>query len=196
MKSILVYPKDGSDEALNFARQCALLIKSELCSNGHNTTEIEGDDADEHTIVNELTSHNEGGFFAFGHGCHELFTVHEDQRPVFFLRNTPNLYNLICYFLSCCTAKKIGPSAISNGAKAFIGFTDAFTFIPNYESIFIECATSGIRTFFQGKCKLDEIEPITMTSFETHISILTSHREHNAARYLLVDKNAMVFLFQ
>jgi len=113
MKSLLVFPKDTSDEALKFARQCALIVSGILDSAGSTKKEIQGDSVTENSIVNALVKYIkcDGNFLAFGHGGPDRFTVHQDQTPVFFLRNTVNLNNLVCYFLCCCTAKKTRPES-------------------------------------------------------------------------------------
>lgn len=196
MESLFLFPKDTSEAALNFARQAALNLKDELCKLGVSTKEIVGDDANELKIVNSLVENKDGSFLAFGHGAPELFTVHEDQHPVFFLRNTQHLSNFVCYFLSCCTGKKIGPAAINNGALAFFGFKEDFEFVPNYEENFIQCVTSGIRQFLTGGCKLEEIEKITNNSFNAEISRLISNKEYYAAEKLLLDLSVMVFLIK
>lgn len=193
MESLFLFPKDSSESELNFARQCALEIKNELCGLGFDTKEIVGDDAGEQKIVNALTEKKDGNFLAFGHGNPELFSVHKDQHPIFFLRNTPHLKNLVCYFFSCCVGKKIGPAAMNDGALAFIGFKEDLEYVPDYKSNFIECATSGIRTYLRGDCELGEIAKITNDSFNAEISRLISTQEYHAAKILLLDLSVMVF---
>jgi len=195
-ESLFVFPKETSEYELNFARQCAIKLKCDLCNSGIQTKEIVGDNANENEIVKELSTKHDGNFLMFGHGSPEAFTVHQDRKPIFFLRNAVHLKNLVCYFLSCCTGQKIGPAAMGNDALAFIGFKENFEFIPYYEHVFFECAISGIRKYLKGECAIHEIEKNTNDAFNAEISRLISQREYYAAQKLLLDLSVMVFLIR
>ena len=196
MESLLVYPKQGSDLGLNFARDCALIIKGILNVKTLPIKEMEGDSVSEISITGGLSSMKKGNFLAFGHGTPDSLTVHESHQPVFFVRNTDNLSNFVCYFFSCCTAKKIGPAAIKKKALAFIGFREDFLFIPNYQQDFIECSISGIVKFLIGKCQLSEVEKITLDSYNRKIGKLINKKEFKAAQYLLHDLSSMTFFIR
>ncbi|MGC1709654.1 MAG: hypothetical protein WA799_07630, partial [Nitrosotalea sp.] len=123
-------------------------------------------------------------------------TVRDDGVPVFELGKTLTLKNKLCYFLSCCTGKTLGPKAIKDGAIAFIGFTEEFKFLLPYRNDFLECATSGIREFLLGNCKMKEVETITRKKFDDKIKDLHSKGANVAAGWFNYDISVMVFFFK
>lgn len=64
-----------------------------------------------------------------GHGDENTVTGYDNKVLVRVGKNEKLLANAIVYARSCSCAKKLGPSSIAKGTKAFIGYTDEFVFM-------------------------------------------------------------------
>lgn len=194
-QSLIVHPTKGQDEVLNFALKCALQIKNSLKSCGLKYVHLKGPSATNHHVKNQLVTMNGGNFLAFGHGSPELLTI-TGGSPIFTISDAPYTVDKVCYFVSCCTAQKIGPETIRHGAIAFIGFLGQF-FVPKYhKDDLINCITAGITCYLLGKCALDEIEKITDDAFYDLEKKLTSNGDLISAANVAHNRNEMVFLLK
>lgn len=193
MKSFFVYPQNEFDLGLKFAKSCATSIKKDLKNNGISIDEIIGCNATSKKVGEKLGKTKIDNFLAFGHGDEENITVRDDGVSVFELSQTIILKNKLCYFLSCCTGKTLGLKAMNDGAIAFIGFTEEFTFLLPYRNDFLECVTSGIRQFLLGKCDVKDIEKITRKRFNEKFKELKSKKAYVAAGMFEYDIGIMVF---
>lgn len=65
-----------------------------------------------------------------GHGSPTTYTGHMGD-PILSVcnYNSQEIKNKIIHFLSCQTAKQLGPDLISKGAKAYAGYYENFTFV-------------------------------------------------------------------
>jgi hypothetical protein len=115
---------------------------------------LAGNDSVRHNVKNELAMlKGQGNFLIFGHGNAELISVCGTE-PTLMMSDTHLLVGKICYFLSCCTAKKLGPQAIKDGAIAFIGFRGLFNVIPGHEDDLAEFCLKGVTEFLIGNCDI------------------------------------------
>ena len=191
MKSFFIYPDSSTESGLKFARDCALTIKEDITVK---ILEYVGSKVTNKKLRSALKKNPAENFLAFGHGNDTQFTIGENEISVFSIDDTDLLSNKVCYFLACCTGKKLGPRAIEQGAIAFFGFKENFTFTPKYSEDFIECCTSGIRDFLLKKCTINEIEKITRKSFEDKSKHFLSINANQAAKWCDYNINSMVFL--
>jgi hypothetical protein len=62
-----------------------------------------------------------------GHGSETMITGH-NREPLVTIDTAELLEDKITYALSCSAAKQLGPIAVKQGARAFIGYENDFTF--------------------------------------------------------------------
>lgn len=74
------------------------------------------------------------------HGTYTTFTG-DFNEPVFAVGgySENEVQNKIVHFLSCGTAKILGPDFVANGCQAFIGYDENFIFDPPSANTFFEC---------------------------------------------------------
>ncbi|MGC1709691.1 MAG: hypothetical protein WA799_07815, partial [Nitrosotalea sp.] len=70
MKSFFVYPQNGTEPGLKFARGCAISIKNDLNNTGISIDEMIGCNATLKGVVKKLKNKKIDNFLAFGHGSH------------------------------------------------------------------------------------------------------------------------------
>ncbi len=196
MKSLLIFPEDESDAGLKFAKTCALELVEYLQIEKHEFGKLTGNNITVDDVITSLTEISVKNFLAFGHGNETGITIRSDTAPVFEINNASLLKDRLCYFLSCCTGKELGPEAIHQGAIAFIGFVEKFWFISDQSKDFVDCCLSGIQEYLLGKCKLTDIEGITKKKFDEKIDHYLSINNNQAAMYFNYDITKMVFLIK
>ncbi len=65
-----------------------------------------------------------------GHGAYPLYTGHWHDRILEVGKYEPaEVRGKAIHFLSCQTATKLGPDTVSNGARAYAGYTENFIFV-------------------------------------------------------------------
>jgi hypothetical protein len=86
-----------------------------------------------------------------GHGLSELYTG--DQGDVVFRvgdYHPDEARGKIVHFLSCQTARELGPDFVRSGCRAYFGYDVNFTFYPEQQDIFFECDSEIDRAFADG----------------------------------------------
>lgn len=86
-----------------------------------------------------------------GHGSYTTFTGHYYD-PVFEVGNYSNaeVRGKIVHFLSCETARDLGPDFIKNGCLAYFGYDEDFVFTMAEQDVFFECDSEIDRAFADG----------------------------------------------
>lgn len=86
-----------------------------------------------------------------GHGSSTTYTGHFYD-PVFEVGNysAVEVRGKIAHFLSCETARDLGPDFVSNGCLAYFGYDEDFVFTTADQDVFFECDSEIDRAFADG----------------------------------------------
>jgi hypothetical protein len=86
-----------------------------------------------------------------GHGGYDTYTG-DFHDPVFSVGNysPEESQGKIVHFISCETARDLGPDFVSHGCRAYFGYDENFSFQPDDADIFFECDSEIDRSFAQG----------------------------------------------
>ncbi|MBI4146795.1 hypothetical protein HY489_05660 [Candidatus Woesearchaeota archaeon] len=117
---ITKYLSEWNKEVITEAKKKGILMK-DLAADKANRTEFE----------KFLTKQNPSFVFLNGHGDAETVKGHKDEPLVKCGDNEEVLKDKVVYALSCDSASKLGASAIKKGTKAYIGYTEPFSFLTN-----------------------------------------------------------------
>lgn len=70
-----------------------------------------------------------------GHGDNKTVTGFDNEYLISKSQNENLLKKTVTYAVSCSSAKELGPACIASGARAYIGYTDDFTFVIDQSKI-------------------------------------------------------------
>ena len=109
-----------------------------------------------------------------GHGFPDSYTG-DNLDPIFskghFRREESE--GKIVHFLSCETATGLGPHFVTNGCRAYFGYSDEFTYPPILAEVFFECDSEIDRGFADG-LTADQVFKKVLARFQQHIDRLKS----------------------
>jgi len=91
-------------------------------------TDLFGAKANRKNVENSLSPKINTLAFFNGHGDEETVFGHDDQ-PILDKDNINITQGKIIYALACSSLVKLGPLAIKNGARTFIGYNDEFMWV-------------------------------------------------------------------
>lgn len=91
--------------------------------------DLPGKRATKINLTNTLSNFQPDLVFLNGHGASDLITGHKNEILIKSGINEGLLKNKHIHALSCETGKILAPSAISAGAKSYIGYDESFVFI-------------------------------------------------------------------
>ena len=86
-----------------------------------------------------------------GHGSYTTYTGHYYD-PIFQVGNysAAEAKDKIAHFLSCETARDLGPDFVRNGCLAYFGYDEDFVFTMADQEVFFECDSAIDRAFTDG----------------------------------------------
>src|SRR5207249_2313497 len=86
-----------------------------------------------------------------GHGFPASYTGHYYD-PIFPVGNysAAEARGKIAHFLSCETARDLGPDFVKNGCLAYFGYDEDFVFTTAEQEVFFECDSAIDRAFAEG----------------------------------------------
>ncbi len=124
-----------------------------------------------------------------GHGSYESFTG-DFYDPVFSVGNySPEESNgKIVHFLSCETARSLGPDFTQHGCKAYFGYDENFSFQPDTADLFFECDAEIDRAIADGLDATGVIGRVRSV-FDTHIAELRAQGSNYKAATLEFDRD-------
>jgi hypothetical protein len=109
-----------------------------------------------------------------GHGFPDSYTG-DHLDPIFskghFRREESE--GKIVHFLSCETATGLGPHFVTNGCRAYFGYSDEFTYPPILAEVFFECDSEIDRGFADG-LTAGQVFKKVLARFQQHIHRLKS----------------------
>jgi len=83
---------------------------------------LEKEGANKKTIIERIIKQKPNLIIFNGHGTAKTICGHKNEVIISGDENSEVLKDAITYSLSCSSASKLGPEAVSNGALAFIGY--------------------------------------------------------------------------
>lgn len=103
-------------------------VVDEWRDRGFEITDLHGDDAVRTRVLDALAAADPVFFFGVGHGNADVFTG-QGYDKIFWTCDCGELAGRVAYMLSCVTAARLGPDAVSKGAACYIGYADTFGWI-------------------------------------------------------------------
>lgn len=93
------------------------------------TIDLKGKRANKYEITKIINKTSPTIVILNGHGNYKSVTGFDNKDLISLGENESLLTNTATYAVSCSSAKDLGPACIKSGAKAYIGYTDDFTFM-------------------------------------------------------------------
>jgi hypothetical protein len=93
-----------------------------------------------HYVAPEACKPNVVYLTGVGHGFYDTYMG--DYSDVIFKvaeYSPEEVRNKIVHFISCQTARSLGPDFVRQGARAYFGYDENFTFLQDYAEEFLEC---------------------------------------------------------
>ena len=148
-----------------------------------------GDDLTEHGIMQAMESHVLC-FFASHGSCDSI--VDERWNDVISTRTTNYAFNgKGLYAVSCWCAQSLMPELCRIGLSLFVGYDDEILFSGD-ESVFVDCALSGLRSFIEGK-RFDLAKADMLSFFDEAIKKAGESSNPFEKMFLLHDKESLIF---
>jgi hypothetical protein len=124
-----------------------------------------------------------------GHGSYESFTG-DFYDPVFSVGNySPEESNgKIVHFLSCETARSLGPDFTLHGCRAYFGYDENFSFQPDTADLFFDCDAEIDRAIADGLDAAGVIQRVRAV-FDKHIAGLRAQGSNYKAATLEFDRD-------
>jgi len=122
-----------------------------------------------------------------GHGSYTTYTG-QYYTPVFQVGNysADEAKDKIVHFLSCETARDLGPDFVKNGCLAYFGYDEDFVFIPADQDVFFECDSEIDRAFADGLTAAQVYDRVK-TRFAQRAADFRASGNQNAAATLELD---------
>lgn len=190
MNSILIaYNSCPDDSSHSFFQSCADEAR-QLCADASiPCTSKTGDDLAEPGIMQSMESHSLCIFASHG-SCDSI--VDENGNDVISTRTTNYVFNgKGLYAVSCWCAQSLMPELRRIGLTFFVGYKDEIRFSGD-ESIFVDCALSGLRSFVCGK-SFNLAKEDMLSSFDEAIEKAGESPNPFEKMFLLHDKESLVF---
>lgn len=124
-----------------------------------------------------------------GHGLSDLYTG--DHGDVIFQVNgyqAAEAANKVVHFLSCQTARELGPDFVTNGCQAYFGYDENFTFSMPHKDVFFECDSEVDKAFADG-LSAGQVYDRVKTLFDQRIAELRAAGKLYVAATLELDRD-------
>jgi hypothetical protein len=124
-----------------------------------------------------------------GHGSVESFTG-DFYDPVFSVGNysPEESGGKIVHFLSCETARSLGPDFTRHGCRAYFGYDENFSFQPDTADLFFDCDAEIDRAIADGLSAAEVIQRVRGV-FDKHIAELRAQGSNYKAATLEFDRD-------
>lgn len=190
MNNVLVaFNSRPDDAACSFFQGCADEARQICFDLRIPITSKTGEGFTEQNIMDAMSSHSFCIFAA--HGSPDSI-VNENGDEVISIRTTNYaLKGKGLYAISCSCGLCLMPELRRIGIEMFTGYKDDFMFSGD-ESVFVNCALSGFRSFLQGN-SLDQVKNDMYAAFDEAIQNAENSEDVFIKMYLLHDKEALVF---
>jgi hypothetical protein len=146
--AILIAPK--FDTATNFSYDWSREVKVGLEQKGYTVIDIGGRQVSRAEVEKALKENPNVIYIHYDHGSEDAHWGSETEAVV-DLKNVSLLGQREVYCMNCLSAKKLGVEAYKNGALAYYGYVEVFSFSTEALDEFREFANSGLKFRLEGK---------------------------------------------
>ena len=190
MNSILIaFNSSPTDSSHSFFQSCADEARQLCADTNIPCTSKTGEELAEQSIMQAMESHALCIFASHG-SCDSI--VDENGNDVISTRTTNYTFSRKgLYAISCWCAQSLMPELCRIGLSFFVGYDDEIRFSGD-ESVFVDCALSGLRSFICGK-SLDLAKEDMLSSFDEAIEKAGESPNPFEKMFLLQDKESLVF---
>lgn len=190
MNSILIaFNSCPDDSSHSFFQSCADEARQLCADNNVLSTSKTGDDLAEQSVMQAMENHVLCIFASHG-SCDSI--VDENGNDVISTKTTNYAFNgKGLYAVSCWCAKGLMPELCRIGLSLFVGYDDEIRFSGD-ESVFVDCALSGLRSFVAGN-RFDQAKADMLSSFDDAIKKAGDSPNPFEKMFLLHDKESLVF---
>lgn len=190
MSSILIaFNSSSNDSSHSFFQSCADEARQLCADTNIPCTSKTGDDLEEQSFMQAMESHSLCIFASHG-SCDSI--VDENGNDVISTRTTNYTFSgKGLYAISCWCAQSLMPELCRIGLSFFVGYDDEIRFSGD-ESVFVDCALSGLRSFIGGKSLVLAKEDM-LSSFDEAIEKAGESQNPFEKMFLLQDKESLVF---
>jgi hypothetical protein len=124
-----------------------------------------------------------------GHGGYDSYTG-DFYDTIFSVGNysTEECHGKIVHFISCETARDLGPDFVSHGCRAYFGYDENFTFLLDSADIFFECDSEIDRAFADG-LNAKQVHERVNALFNKHIDAMRQQGSDYKAATLEFDRD-------
>lgn len=125
------------------------------------------------------------------HGSHDCIFNEEGEEFISIRTTNYSLSDKFLYTVSCSTAIDLMTKLFSVGLKLYVGYKGLFKVGKN-ESVFMECAMSGINSFISGK-NFGDSQKDMLIKFDNEIEELRKSNSFWDSVLLFDDRESLVF---
>jgi len=170
--------------------------------------DLPGKEANKNKFVSSIKKFKPAFIFLNGHGSQNSVTGFDNKPILSFADNEEITRDAVIYALSCQSAKRLGKSCVSDGARSYLGYNDDFIFVfdensagelnkDQTASYFLDPSNDLAESLLQGKTSGTAIE-ISQSAFEQSIIKFSlsdaTAEERELLPYLLWDWQHQVCL--
>ncbi|MBP5421266.1 MAG: hypothetical protein J6Y78_02360 [Paludibacteraceae bacterium] len=189
-KSILIaFNSSPEDRSRSFFQSCADEVRQLCVDASVPFSSKTGDELTEQSIMRSMDNHSLCVFAA--HGSSDSI-VDENGNDVISTRTANYTFKgKGLYAVTCWCAKSLMPELRQVGLSLFVGYDDEIRF-SGEESVFVDCALSGLRSFVFGK-NLELAKADMLSSFDEAIKMAAANPNPFEKMFLLHNKESLVF---
>lgn len=203
-KTVLV-TRPEYDPTTRYLSQWAGLVIDLAGKLGHKVIDLARNRATRKELESVIRKTGPGLVFANGHGDDDLVCGQDGEVLVQAGDNERMFAGRVVNVLSCRSAKKLGPSCIKVGAKAYIGYAEDFVFYRENGKLsrpledttaahFFNCSNQVASALVKGRTPQDAYLNSQASYKRTIRELITRPDESHLLRFLIWDMQAQVCL--
>jgi hypothetical protein len=146
--AIIVAPK--FDEPTSYSYDWSREVKKMLEEKGFHVIDIGGEPLSRAEVEKALTENPNALFIFYNHGNEDCLWASQTEKAV-DLKNVQLLASRENYTMACLSAKTLGVEAYKNGAIAYWGYVEVFSFSTEALDEFRTFANAGLKFKLEGK---------------------------------------------
>lgn len=160
-----------------------------LESKGFTVQLLEGTMARRTYVAPEACKPNVQYITGLGHGSYDSFTG-DFYDPIFTVGDysPEESAGKIVHFLSCETARSLGPDFAVHGCRAYFGYDENFSFQPDTADVFFDCDAEIDRAFADGLSAAEVMQRVRAV-FDKHIAEFRAQGSNYKAATLEFDRD-------
>lgn len=179
---------DNEDKQLgHFFQSCFDKIREVAVEKGFDYESLTSANLTKENVNNYTSEADEYVFSAFSHGTNDSLLCGKDAY-IEANDNVKNFYSSVFYTFACFSANGIGKEFNESYVLGYVGYNNQAWVVPDYESIFVECATKGLVSFIEGKTLITSVKDL----IAEYDKCLKNAKMNPIYGFLLRNKQALV----